>query len=712
MEEEDFAVGLDLGTTFSCIGVYKNGEVEIIKNKRGEKTTPSVVIINNDSILVGEDTIDYLVQNYDSCIYEIKRLIGRRFSDIEVKKEIEKLPFKITSLKQDDSPMVEVNVHGIPISYNPIEISSFIIKKMIQTAENYLNQKIKKLVITVPAYFSDTQRKLTKQAAELLGLKVLRVINEPTAAALAYGFDKNQENNEKILVFDLGGGTFDVSILHVKKDENNKDYKVFQVLGTSGDMQLGGEDFDNKLVDYFLNKRYIDEQKVKEIKENKQCIKNLKISCEKIKKTLSSSENATLRINNFYNNEDLIENIERQDFEVICEDLFKRIEIPIEDALSNAKLTKNDIKEIILIGGSTRIPKVKQIVKNYFPNCKINDTINPDEAVAFGATIEAEKIMHNKDCSISNFILMDVIPLSLGTSVLNKSEDKKVQNEGDVMDVIIKRGTHIPIRVSENYSTTSNNQKNMRIDIYEGESNFVKYNNLLKSRLIEGLKERPKGETKVILTLDIDIHGILDVKAEEVSENNDGKKLNFTIINDEMTLDQERLEELKRKNQKMLDKIRDNDLSLNVNYNNLKDALKQYKDAYEKCKNSLIEKEKKNNNEEEEEEEEEEDKILIYKTNFNNTLEEFINLFKINDKLDNETILEKYYLYIKELIESYIETLEIEIDKEIIKKIKNYLNKFIDKSFDYLDNLINLLDIGLNAKHKKKENKIKENKAK
>ena len=544
MDEEEYSIGLDLGTTFSCIGVYKNGKVEIIENKIGEKITPSVVIINHDSsILVGEDTTEFLVQNYDSCIYEVKRLIGRKFSDKEVKEEIKKLPFKIISPKGEDSPVIEVNVEGIQISYSPVEISSFIIKKMVQTAEKYLNKKVKKLVITVPAYFSDSQRKLTKQAAELIGLKVLRVINEPTAAAIAYGFDKTQQLNEKILVFDLGGGTFDVSILTIKKDENNPNSKIFQVLGTSGDMNLGGEDFDNQLVDYFLNKR----RNKEELKKNMQFIKDLKIKCEVIKKTLSNSHcnKATLKIDKFDQNGDLIEEITRDEFEAICHNLFKKLEIPLEDALSNAKLTRNDINEVILVGGSTRIPKVKQIVKNYFPRSKINDSINPDEAVAFGATIEAEKINHNKNSSISNFLLLDITPLSLGTSVLNKSKNKEIQEEGDVMDVIIPRGSPIPSTFCKVYITVYDNQESMPINIYEGENNFVKYNNLLKKKDINGLQKREKGKTKVKVTLEIDIHGILTVTAREESDN--GQSLNYTIINDDISLSPEKIKELKKK---------------------------------------------------------------------------------------------------------------------------------------------------------------------
>ena len=691
--EIDYAIGLDLGTTFSCIGVYKNENVEIIPNKNGEKTTPSVVIIDNClDIKVGEDTNDYLVKNYDTCIYGIKRLIGRKYSDKELQKEIEKLPYKVIKAKNEDTPMIEIINNGIPLTYNPVEISSFIIKKMVQTAEKYLQKKIRKLVITVPAYFNDSQRILTKQAAEIVGLKVLRVINEPTAAALAYGLDKKKEINDKILVFDLGGGTFDVSILSIKNDENSPGQKIFQVLGTYGDTQLGGEDFDNKLVEYFLNK--MDEKDI--IKKNKECIKKLKIACERIKKALSSSKETTLCINDFFNNMDLNEQIKRETFEDICNDLFKRLENTLENALVNAKLTNYDIKEIILVGGSTRIPKVKKLLQNMFPESKINDSINPDEAVAFGATIECEKILHKNNNSISNFLLLDIIPLSLGTNIVNKSEDPKIKKEGDLMSVIIKRGTHIPYSNSKTYFSVKNDQTEMRIDIYEGENIFLKYNHLLKKYNISGLKKRPKGKTKVIVKFEIDINGILTISAQEESENNDGKKLETIIIkNDEICFSPEKIQKLKEKNQKLLDKINENDLS---DYNNLKETLKLYKDAYLKGKNEFSEKQTKAE-ESEENEEEENDKISVYITNFNNTLEEFIDSINIDNNYDNETIVEKYYLYVRELFLSYIETLKLKIEdtekRDIIKKIKEYINKFINKNSDYMNNLLEILYHGL-----------------
>ena len=681
-EDEDYAIGLDLGTTFSCIGVYKDGKVEIIPNSKGEKTTPSIVILTNDSnIYVGEDAIDYLDQYYDCCISEIKRLIGRKLSDKNIKEEIKKLPYKIIS-NSDESLKIQININGILVYYNPVEISAFIIKKMIRNAEKYLNKQITKLVITVPAYFNDSQRKLTKQAAEIVGLKVLRVINEPTAAALAYGFNENKNINENILVFDLGGGTFDVSILSVKKDENNPNYKSFQVLGASGDTQLGGKDFDNQLVEYFLNKMY----KKEEIMQNKQLINQLKIACERIKRILSDKDKATLHINEFYEKMDVIENITRDEFENICEPLFKKIIITLEDSLRNAKLTKNDIQEIILIGGSTRIPKIKEIVKNYFPKSHINCSINPDEAVAFGATIEAEKLINNKNKAISNFILLDAIPLSLGTNTKNKYKETKIKNEGDLMSVIIKRGTFFPVSFSKTYGTIVDNQKTMTIDIYEGENNFVKYNHLLKKSEISGLTPRPKGQTKVVVTFDINIDGILSVKAEEESKDNNGKKLFLSIINDEISLNDETIKELEQKNKELMDKLNRKDLSGEKDYTNLRGILKTYNDAYQKCK--------ENN---------ENDDGAIYKINFNNALEKFIDLF--DKSFDNETLFEKVFLYIKELFTSYIETFTLELEKEdkknMVIKIKEYISLFIDKSTDYLNDLIRLLSGILKIEKKK-----------
>ena len=404
--EDDYAIGLDLGTTFSCIGVYKNGGVEIIPNSVGEKITPSIVIFKDNEILVGEDTTDVLVKYYDNCLYEVKRLIGLDFSQKNYQEEIEKLPFKVVLPTQKNKQAdIEVVINKQKKTFSPTEISSLIIKKMVHNAENYLHKKIKKLVITVPAYFSENQKKLTSQAAEMLNLDVIKIINEPTAAALAYGFTEDQSKDKNILVFDLGGGTFDVSILSFESEKDNNENvntKNLSVLSTSGDMHLGGEDFDNALVDFVIEKQKIDK---KMIRKNNQAIKRLKVACENIKKILSISDKTTLRINNILDKVDINVDISKTEFENICKPLIQRLEIPLNNAIAEARkkmqilkkhFSENNIDEIILVGGSTRIPMVKKFVKNFFKTQKINDKINPDEAVAYGATLQAEKMLYHR----------------------------------------------------------------------------------------------------------------------------------------------------------------------------------------------------------------------------------------------------------------------------------------------------------------------------
>ena len=684
--EDEYAIGLDFGTTFSCIGVYRNGTVEIIPNKNGDKTTPSVVIISNDNkILVGEETIDFLVKNYDSCIYEVKRLIGRQINE-EQKIELQKrFPFQIITSNEYNFPEIQISKNGKNIIYSPLEISSFIIKKMVSNAERYLNKKITKLVITVPAYFNDSQRKLTKQAAEAAGLKVLRIINEPTAAALAYGFDKNQSQNvnKNILVFDLGGGTFDISILHFEKDIDNS--INLEVLGTSGDINLGGEDFDNKLVEVVLNKteNLID---VNKVKENKEAIKRIKIACENAKKILSIKDSTFIYIKDIIKDFDLICRIFREEFETECGPLFDRLIVPIENALKMANLQQNDIKEVILVGGSTRIPKIQEIVSKYFKKSKINNSINPDEAVAYGATIEAEKILHNKDKIIENITLLDIIPFSLGTDIINKSNDPEIQKEGNIMDVIIKCGKHIPITNTRIYKTISDNQVSMSINIYEGNKKYVKYNNLLKKSNINNLKKRPKGKTLIEMKFDVDINGILNVEAREKTDDNSGQFVNLIIKNDELSLTVEEMEILKQKMKKVINGIGNSNEDKNINYLGVKSILKKYKDYYEQFKNKKMKIKK------EESEEEDEDGI-IYITNYYKTLEQLIN--KFNKNFDNETVFCKFYFYIKDLFQSYIEALTLNINTEdkihIFKNIKEYIEIFIEKSSGYLNELLEIL---------------------
>ena len=540
--EDDYAIGLDLGTTFSCIGVFRNGGVEIIPNKFGERTTPSIVtILDENNILRGEETLDNLVKCYDCTIYDIKRFIGRNLKDEKVKEEIksENFPFEIKFNGKNKLSFIEINKNNEKIGFTLEEISSFIIRKMIDSAEDYLKRKIKKIVITVPANFNDAQRNCTKQAALLAGVEVIRIINEPTAAALAYGLqEKNDENNRKILVFDLGGGTFDVTILNINKDKNNIE-QSFEILSTNGDQFLGGEDFDNKLVEYFLDK-FCDKNDLKkeDVKKDKKAIKRLKISCEKIKRELNSFLESVLYINDFYNNIDILETIKEFDFEELCHDLINKLKKPLEDAINDAKIKINEISEIVLVGGSTRLSFVKRFLRKYFENKKINDSINPDETVAYGATLMAAKILFKKDNFLSNFNLMDITPLSLGVEILNDSEDNIIREEGGIMSIIVKRGSKIPFTNTRKYKTTNDNQTTISIIIYEGEKKYVKYNHILGRVELNGLPKRPKGEIKINIKFFIDVNGILTVEGKEDDENKNNS-IKIKIKNDMVNLTDE-----------------------------------------------------------------------------------------------------------------------------------------------------------------------------
>ena len=583
------------------------------------------------------------------------------------------------------------------MEFNLEEISSFIIRKMVDNAEEYLKRKINALVITVPANFTDAQRKATKQAAELAGLKVLRIINEPTAAALAYGLqEKNIKDNENILVFDLGGGTFDVTILKIEKNEEDNE-KIFEILSTCGDKFLGGEDFDNKLADYFLND-FCNKNKISKdiIKKDKQAIKRLKIACENIKKVLSNKTATQLCISNFYDKKDMNEKIDRKIFENLCDDLFKKLIDPLKEALTLAKTTKDSIKEIVLVGGSTRIPKIKNIIKEFFapprvndaidadetvPGIedirnkipKINDTIDADETVAYGATLMAAKILKKNSNFTSEFDLRDITPFSLGTDIKNNSLDKEIQKEGNEMSVIIKRGSKIPIHNILKYSTTTDNQKEISLNVYEGEKKYVKYNHLLKEASLTGLTEKPAGKVTISVKFEIDENGILTVTGkEEDTENKKENSIEIKIRNDGIVLNEAEMQRIKERNQKYMDKCK---IKMKIDYKNLKETLKQYQDTLIKT-------------------EDEEDKfdIIMGCINF---LEEFIN--KFDTDFDNETIVEKYFIYIKELFICYIKAFKFKqyLDKSeqirIKEEIKKYLNIFIKLSTGYLDDLLEIL---------------------
>ena len=674
--EDEYACGLDLGTTFSCIGVYKNGGVEIIPNKNGDRTTPSIVtILDKETIVRGEETYEYLVKNYDSSIYAIKRFIGRDFQDESIKEEIqlENLPFKIIPDEKNKYPVVEINKDDEKIRFTLEEITSFRIGKMVESAENYLNKTISSLVITVPANFNDAQRNCTKQAAKLAGVEVLRIINEPTAAALAYGLqDKGKEINGKTLVFDLGGGTFDVTILNINKDKKNSE-QIFEILSTNGDKFLGGEDFDNKIVEYALDKFcYKNDLNKEEIKKDKKALRKLKIACEKIKRVLSSSRETTLCINHFYDNKDILEKISSIQFNELTKDLIKKLEKPLKEALTDAKITADEISEIVLVGGSTRLPMVKLFLARYFKKAKINDTINPDETVAYGATLMAARILIKKDNLLSGFKLMDITPLSLGVEILNDSKEKEIQKEGGKMSVIVKRGVRIPYTNSRVYTTTYDNQTTASITIYEGEKKYVKYNHILGKLDLSGLPERPKGKVKINVKFFIDINGILTVTGTEGDGKENKNFIEAKIKNDMVNLTEEQIEKLREKNEQFL-----NPALNSLDYSNLKESLKECQDTYNECT-----------------EDSQKFNILM---NYNNILEEFIDSF--DKDFDNETMIEKYYIYLKELFISYTKTLKMEeefkknpenkeILNNIINKVKEYCNQFIAKSSGYLNDLV------------------------
>ena len=682
--EDGYALGLDLGTTFSCIGVFRNGGVEIIPNSNGEKVTPSIVtFLDEKNILKGEEAEEYLVKNYESSIYAIKRFIGRDIKDKKVLKEIKDQNFPFNIVNQNNIPKVEIVKNNKKFYFSLEQISSFVIKKMVQSAEDYLNKRVKKLVITIPHNFSDDQRKSTIEAAKLAGVEVLRIINEPTAAALAYGLQekKNLKNNQKILVFDLGGGTFDVTILNITKDEKNN--QNFDVISTASNKFFGGEDFDNKLVEYVLD-NFCDEiedspekkeETKKKIKEQKKLIKRLKLSCENIKRVLSIERDTTLCINNFYDNKDIVQNIDRNTFEEICDKLFIQIEEPINDALKAKNIKDEEIGEIVLVGGSSRMPKIKSILKKKF-KCKINDTINPDETIAYGATLMAAKLSIKKNNLLLGFNLMDITPLSLGVEVVNEDEDEEIRKEGGKMSVIIKRGEKIPCTKVRNYVTVEDDQTSVPIVIYEGQKKYVKYNHELKKIELTGLTKKPKGEVHIKVKFFIDTNGILTVTGTEEEKDKDNS-IEVKIKDDRIKFNDEEIERLKKENESLYKKRKNDDKK--IDYNNIKETLKEFQDAF---------KEK-----EEEEDEEEKFDILI---NYNNTLEEFINLFDKN--FDNETMIEKFYIYVKELFISYEKTLNMkeQIDKEenknfkdkIIKNIKRYIDEFIMKNSGYLNNLV------------------------